>query len=129
MYYEALLEKARATGFVETALGRRRFVKGLNDANQNIRKGAEREAMNMPVQGTAADVVKRAMVELSAKLEASGWSSRMIMQVHDELVFEGPETEMADLEKLVRETMENALPGFRLPADIGIGDNWATAKA
>lgn len=127
-YYDALLEKARATGYVETALGRKRFVKGLNDANQNIRKGAEREAMNMPVQGTAADVVKRSMVRLPDDLKASGLQSRMIMQVHDELVFEGPETEMADLEKIVRNAMENALPGCVLPVDVGTGTNWSEAK-
>lgn len=101
----------------------------MNDANQNIRKGAEREATNMPVQGTAADVVKRAMITIADRLAHGKLESRMIMQVHDELVFEGPESEMSDLEILVREAMESALPGCWLPADIGIGGNWASAKA
>ncbi len=117
-YYDAMLEKARTTGYVETALGRKRFIKGLGDANQNIRKGAEREATNMPVQGTAADVVKRAMVTVADNVKKAGLESRLIMQVHDELVFEGPESEMETLETLVRSAMENALPGCRLPVDL-----------
>lgn len=114
---------------METAIGRKRVVKGLNDANSNVRKGAEREAMNMPVQGTAADAVKRAMVDVSRALRDAGLRSRMIMQVHDELVFEGPAEEMPELEPIVRAAMEGALPGCRIPAEIGIGGDWATAKA
>lgn len=128
-FYDTLLEKARETGYVQTSMGRKRAIKGLKDANSNIRKGAEREAMNMPVQGTAADAVKSAMVQVSDAIRDAGLESRMIMQVHDELVFEGPESEMPRLETIVREAMENALPGCRLPADIGIGTDWSSAKA
>ncbi len=129
-YYDRLLENARKTGYVETLFGRRRYVKGLNDANMNLRKAAEREAMNMPVQGTAADAVKMAMVGLRDAIVRKGLESRMIMQVHDELVFEGPESEMGTLEPLVREIMETVLPDsqIRLPVDVGIGPDWFAAK-
>jgi DNA polymerase-1 len=129
-YYDQLLEKARQTGYVETFFGRRRYVKGLSDSNQTIQKSAEREAINMPVQGTAADVVKFAMVEIADRLAAAKMESRMIMQVHDELVFEGPENEMPALEKLVREVMEGVLkdPDVTLAVDIATGENWLAAK-
>lgn len=129
-YYDEILAKAREMGYVETSFGRRRYIKGLNDSNQTIRKSAEREAMNMPVQGTAADVIKFAMIDIAERLKNAGMKSRMIMQVHDELVFEGPETEMSELEILVQTSMEGVLkdPTVTLFADIAVGKNWFDAK-
>ncbi len=128
-YYDALLAKARETGYVETYYGRRRTIKGLNDANSMVRAGAEREAMNMPVQGTAADVMKLAMIELDQQLEA-GLPGQLLMQVHDELVLEVPREHETELTEKLRTILEWVLQldGIDLKVDIHSGDNWATAK-
>lgn len=105
-YYDTLLENARRDGYVETYFGRRRYIPGLNDANKTMRSIAEREAMNMPVQGTAADMIKIAMVELDSRITEKGLIGKMILQVHDELVFDIPASEMEIFEKMVREVME-----------------------
>ncbi len=131
-YYDTLLEEARRNGYVETYFGRRRYIPGVNDANKTMRSIAEREAMNMPVQWTAADMIKIAMVELDARIREMWLTGSMILQVHDELVFDIPPSEMEIFEKLVREVMEWVLinSGEYLPiiADISTGKNWAEAK-
>ncbi len=131
-YYDALLENARRDGYVETYFGRRRYIPGVNDANKTIRSIAEREAMNMPIQGTAADMIKIAMVELDAKIREKWLLGSMILQVHDELVFDIPPSEKQEFEILVREVMEGVLKssGESLPitVDISTGNNWAEAK-
>ncbi len=105
-YYDTLLENARKTGFVETYFGRRRYIPGVKDANRTMRSIAEREAMNMPIQGTAADMIKIAMVELDHRIREQGLSGSMILQVHDELVFDIPIAEKEIFENMVREIME-----------------------
>jgi DNA polymerase-1 len=127
-YIQQTLEKARQVGYVETLLGRRRYVPGIQDRNPNVRSAAERVAINMPIQGTAADMIKLAMVDLYRLLRERGYRTRMILQVHDELLFEVPEEELESVRELVRETMEHALPlGVPVRVDIGIGKNWLDA--
>ena len=128
-FYDGLLEKARISGYVETYFGRRRYVKGLNDANRMMRAGAEREAMNAPIQGTAADVIKLAMIEIDRRI-ADGLPGKLLMQVHDELVFEVKNDQKEALEAEVREVMEGVLSlnGITLKADIRSGSDWASAK-
>ncbi len=131
-YYDTLLENARRDGYVETYFGRRRYIPGLNDANKTMRSIAEREAMNMPVQGTAADMIKIAMVELDSRITEKGLIGKMILQVHDELVFDIPASEMEIFEKMVREVMEWVLHSswqlLPITIDISTGANWADAK-
>lgn len=124
-YYQGVLEKARKDGFVSTRMGRRRYLPDLNSKNGMARQMAERAAINAPLQGSAADLIKLAMISIQEKLKKGDWKSRMIMQVHDELVFEAAEKERADLEKLVRKEMEGAFK-LRVPlkVDIGFGKNW-----
>lgn len=127
-YYDNLLEKARKTGYVSTYYGRRRYISGLNDSNSIMRAAAEREAMNMPVQWTAADIIKLAMIEFQTKIGTPGVS--LLMQVHDELVVECPKDLAEEFASLLKNTMENVLfiDGISLRADVHIGDNWASAK-
>ncbi len=139
-YYETILEEGRALGYVETAFGRRRYIPGLTDANKTIRGIAEREAINMPVQWTAADMLKYAMLDIDAKVREKNLCGSMILQVHDELVFDIPKDEVETWETLVRESMENILTkhgpkhgilGDILPpirVDMHTGENWVEAK-
>lgn len=128
-YYQSVLDGAKKNGYVETFYGRRRYVPGVRDANRMVRSGAEREAINMPIQGTSADVIKLAMVELARFLKMGSYKSRMLLQVHDELVFEVHENEKETIEKEVRSIMEGVFPGpVKLPVDIHTGENWADAK-
>jgi DNA polymerase I len=108
-YYDTLLADARLNGYVETYFGRKRYIPWVNDANKTMRAIAEREAMNMPVQGTAADIIKIAMVELDAKIRELKLEWKMILQVHDELVFDIPLSEKEIFEKLVQGVMEGVL--------------------
>lgn len=142
IYYDRLLEDARKNWYVETYFGRRRYIPGVNDANKTLRAIAEREAMNMPVQGTAADIIKIAMIDLDTKIREQGLKWKLILQVHDELVFDIPLTEQRIFEDLVRQTMEWVLESYEsrimnhespktLPpiiVDISTGVNWADAK-
>ena len=130
-WFDSVLGGARKDGFVSTWFGRRRPVPGVSDANAAVRARAEREACNMPVQGTAADVMKIAMVRLDAELRRRGLSGRMLLQVHDELVLECPAEEAAEVAELTRAAMEGAAPAAwaaPLPASVGIGDDWLSAK-
>lgn len=131
-YYDTLLENARKNGYVETYFGRRRYIPGVNDANKTMRSIAEREAMNMPVQWTAADMIKIAMIELDTRIRDKWLNGSMILQVHDELVFDIPPSEKEIFEKMVREVMEGVLrnSGEFLPivVDISTGKNWVEAK-
>ncbi|MDD2916826.1 MAG: DNA polymerase [Candidatus Gracilibacteria bacterium] len=128
-YYQSILDGAQKNGYVETFYGRRRHVPGVKDSNKMIRAGAEREAINMPIQGTAADVIKLAMIEIDEFFRSSPYKSRMLLQVHDELVFEVHESEKDELEAKIRSIMEGIFPGkVRLLVDIHEGRNWAEAK-
>lgn len=127
-FLDRTVEEARERGWVKTLLGRRRYLPDLGSRNRVLRNAAERMAVNTVVQGTAADLIKKAMVEIDAALEAEGLRARMILQVHDELVFEVPEPEVASLEPLVRARMESVLP-LRVPlvVDVGLGASWREA--
>ena len=124
-YIEATKKQARELGYVQTVLGRRRYIPEINSPNRQIREAAERMAINMPVQGTSADIIKIAMVELHREMEKRGLRSKMILQVHDELVFEIPPEELDLMKELVSKIMPDALKlSVPLKIDIKIGKNW-----
>ncbi len=108
-YMERIVREAKEQGFVETLYHRRRYLPDINSRNYNIRSFAERTAINTPIQGSAADILKIAMIELDKRLKEEKLSATMLLQVHDELVFEVPETELERLDKLVSEVMEHAV--------------------
>jgi DNA polymerase-1 len=121
-------DQAHRDGFVETLFGRRLYLNEIHSRNQGLRAGAERAAINAPMQGTAADIIKRAMISVDAWLQEQKESARMIMQVHDELVFEVREDHLAKIEGGVREHMMKAAElAVPLVVDIGVGDNWDEA--
>ena len=124
-YLETVLEGAREKGYVQTLLGRRRYVPDINSRVFQFRQTAEREAANMPVQGTSADIIKLAMLRVDKALADAGLKSQMVLQVHDELLFECPEAEVRLLAGLVREAMQNAYPlDVPLKAEVKTGQNW-----
>ena len=127
-FIEETIAGARERGCVRTLLGRRRSLPDLGSRNRTLRQAAERMAVNTVIQGTAADLIKKAMLAVDAALEASGSGARIILQVHDELVLEVPRAEVDAVGTLVRERMENVLPlGVPLRVDVGVGDNWREA--
>ncbi|MDX1547928.1 MAG: DNA polymerase, partial [Rhodothermales bacterium] len=122
------VEEAREKGYVETRLGRRRYVPGINARNRNERSFFERVAVNMPIQGTQADMIKLAMVRIHARMRDEGFASRMLLQVHDELVFEVAPGEEAALRPLIEAEMVEALPlDVPIAVDIDAGPNWLDA--
>jgi DNA polymerase I len=123
------IAEVRRTGVTRTLFGRERPIPDINSRNQNARGFAERTAVNSPLQGTAADLIKLAMVRIDAAFEAGGYRTAMLLQVHDELVFEGPPEEIDAVRQLVRKEMEGACE-LQVPllVDIGVGDNWRDAK-
>jgi DNA polymerase-1 len=128
-FIDRTLEEARQTGVVRTMFGRRRLMPNLTSRNFQMRSQAEREAVNMPIQGTAADILKRAMIDLHTALPKSGLRAQMILTVHDELLFECARDDATEVAALVREHMEGAASlNVPLTVDIGIGDNWRDAK-
>ena len=128
-FIENTLQRARETGVVKTLFGRRRLVPELNSRNGQIRSAAERVTVNMPIQGTAADILKRAMIDLHGALARERMPARMILTVHDELLFESPKEEADAAAALVREKMENAVKlDVPLDVDVGIAENWRDAK-
>jgi DNA polymerase-1 len=129
-YIDSTVEEARRTGVVKTMFGRRRLVPELNSRNGQIRMAAERATINMPIQGTAADVLKRAMIDIHAALSKSGTRTRMILTVHDELVFEAPKEQADEASAMVKELMQNAVKlAVPLDVDVGYADNWRDAKS
>jgi DNA polymerase-1 len=127
-YLERTVAEGRERGYVTTLLGRRRYLPELKSGNPNLRGFAERMATNAPIQGTAADLIKIAMVRMARELERRDLRSRMLLQVHDELLFEVPEAELAPLEALATEVMESALAlSVPLKVDIKAGSDWAEA--
>ena len=131
-FIDTLLEEARRTGVVQTLFGRQRPVPELTSRNGQVRAASERVAVNLPIQGTAADILKRAMIALHAALEQRrtvGGRARMILTVHDELVIEAPAGEAEELTVVVRQAMEGAASlAVPLTVDVGIGSNWREAK-
>jgi DNA polymerase-1 len=129
-FIDRTLEDARRTGVVRTMFGRRRLVPNLTSRNYQMRAQSERETVNMPVQGTAADILKRAMIDLHAELPRQGLTTRMILTVHDELLFESPRGEAEVAARVVKERMEGATElVVPLTVDVGIGENWRDAKS
>lgn len=127
-YIEASIARAREFGYSETMLGRRRYLPDLNAANRNIREAAERTAINTPVQGTAADIIKIAMIDIHRTMHDKSARARMLLQVHDELVFEVPEKEADEFAKWVVKKMSSALKlCVPLKVDAGVGENWSKA--
>jgi len=125
-YMERIKTDARRTGYVETIFGRKCFIPGIRDANPARRAGAERQAINAPLQGSAADIIKRAMGRLPAALERAGLKARMLLQVHDELLFEAPEEEVEATARLVKEVMEAACaPRCELSVPLVVETGWA----
>src|SRR5687767_5567149 len=128
-FIDRTLEEARTTGVVKTMAGRRRLVPNLTSRNFQMRAQAEREAVNMPIQGTAADILKKAMIDLHAELPRRGLKTKMILTVHDELLFECEQAEAEAAAAVVREKMENAVTlDVPLTVDVGIAENWRDAK-
>jgi len=127
-YISDTIAGARSNGYVQTLLGRRRFLPDINSRNHNIRGNAERQAINMPIQGTSADMIKLAMIAIHRGLPEEGLQGRMLLQVHDELVFEVPEGETGRSSTLITTAMQNALP-LRVPikVEVGIGKDWLSA--
>ncbi len=128
-FLDACVERARADGYVETIFGRRRYIPEIHEKNFNMRSFAERTAQNTPLQGSAADLIKRAMIDIHTALQEDGLASRLLLQVHDELVVEAPEGEVARVSELVKTKMEGAATlSVPLVVEIGVGENWVDAK-
>jgi DNA polymerase-1 len=127
-YMDDTVVFARENGYVKTLGGRRRYIRDIHAANVNARQFAERTAINTPIQGSAADLIKLAMIRLDHRLRSEGLSSRMLLQVHDELVFEVAESESDRMMAIVKEEMESAMDiGVPLKAEMGVADNWLDA--
>ena len=127
-YMNEQVDFARENGYVETVLGRRRYLKDINSQNAVVRGAAERNAVNAPIQGSAADIIKLAMINIHRRLKKEKWESKMLLQVHDELVFDVPKSEIERLTSMVKEEMESAFTlDVPLVVDVGIGQNWLEA--
>lgn len=126
---DRMVEQAHEQGYVTTLFGRRRYLPDINSKNFNLRSFAERTAMNTPIQGTAADIIKKAMIAVQQKLKKEKLVSRVLLQVHDELVLEVTEKEIPEVSRLVKEAMETVVD-LKVPliADVKLGENWALAK-
>lgn len=129
LFMDAAIEKARANGFVETLMNRRRNIPDINSKNFNLRGFAERTAINTPIQGSAADIIKKAMLDVHAALEASPLKARLLLQVHDELIFEAPDEELEELKALVKQAMEQTVElSVPLRVDGDAGHSWYETK-
>ncbi len=127
-YMQDQVDFARENGYVQTVLGRRRYLKDINSANMMVKSGAERNAVNAPIQGSAADIIKIAMINIHKKLSEGNWKSKMLLQVHDELVFDVHNSELEKIQPMIKHEMENAfLMDVPLDVEIGIGENWLEA--
>jgi DNA polymerase-1 len=119
---------ARENGYVQTILGRRRYLKDINSANAVVRSAAERNAVNAPIQGSAADVIKIAMINIYKKLQDENWKSKMLLQVHDELVFDVHNDELEKIQPMIKHEMENAFKmAVPLEVELGLGKDWLEA--
>ena len=124
-YIEATKEQARKLGYVQTVMGRRRLILEINSPNRQVREAAERMAINAPVQGTSADIIKVAMINLYREMEKRNMKSKMLLQIHDELLFQVPEEEVEEMKSLVTELMSEAVKlSVPLKVDIKLGKNW-----
>ncbi len=127
-YLDNIIVQARDQGFVATLLNRRRYLPEINNRNRAIREAAERTAINMPFQGSAADLIKLAMVQLHQQIEAEHLPCAMLLQIHDELLFEIPEPDVESMLPYIKSIMEGVWP-LQVPliVDVGVGNNWAEA--
>ena len=127
-YMSAQVDFAREHGYVETVLSRRRYLKDINSRNAMVRSGAERNAVNAPIQGSAADIIKLAMINIHNRFEKEGFKSKMLLQVHDELVFDAHKEELEIIRPIIKYEMENAFKmSVPLDVEVGIGENWLEA--
>lgn len=127
-YMANQVDFARENGYVQTVLGRRRYLKDINSANMMVKSGAERNAVNAPIQGSAADIIKIAMINIHKKLTSENWKSKMLLQVHDELVFDVHNSELERIQPMIKHEMENAfIMDVPLDVEIGAGKNWLEA--
>ncbi len=127
-YMSQQVDFAREHGYVQTVLGRRRYLKDINSANMMVKSGAERNAVNAPIQGSAADIIKIAMINIHRKLVSENWKSKMLLQVHDELVFDVHNSELEKIQPMIKHEMENAfIMDVPLLVEMGIGKNWLEA--
>ncbi|MGY3791508.1 DNA polymerase I [uncultured Aquimarina sp.] len=127
-YMSEQVDFARENGYVQTVLGRRRYLKDINSANAVVRGAAERNAVNAPIQGSAADIIKIAMINIHKKLKESNYKTKMLLQVHDELVFDVFKSELEEIKSLIQSEMENAYKlAVPLDVDLGLGTNWLEA--
>ena len=121
---------ARENGYVETLMGRKRWLRDITSSNFTVRSFAERNAINSPIQGSAADMIKLAMIKINTRLEQSSLKSKMVLQVHDELVFDAVKEEVDELKELILDCMQTAmiLPNnVPIVAEVGVGENWLLA--
>lgn len=127
-YIQEQIEYARQHGYVQTILGRRRYLKDINSQNAVVRGAAERNAVNAPIQGSAADIIKIAMINIHKRLNEENWKSKMLLQVHDELVFDVHNSELEKIQPMIKQEMENAFKlDVPLIVDLGKGHNWLEA--
>jgi DNA polymerase-1 len=127
-YMSHQVDFARENGYVQTVLGRRRYLKDINSANMMVKSGAERNAVNAPIQGSAADIIKIAMINIHKKLTSENWKSKMLLQVHDELVFDVHNSELEKIKPMIKHEMENAfILDVPLVVEMGVGRNWLEA--
>jgi len=127
-YIDNAIIKARKKKYVETLLGRRRYLRDIDSRNFTLRSFSERNAINSPIQGSAADIIKLAMIEISKWIKKNEFNSKMIMQVHDELVFDVPKNELEDIKTLVKTEMESAYTlSVPLDVEVGVGNDWLEA--
>ena len=127
-YMSAQVDFARENGYVETVLNRRRYLKDINSRNAMVRSGAERNAVNAPIQGSAADIIKLAMINIYNRFKKEGFKSKMLLQVHDELVFDAHKEELEIIKPIIKYEMENAFKmSVPLDVEVGVGENWLQA--
>jgi DNA polymerase-1 len=127
-YINEQIQFAREHGYTQTILGRRRYLKDINSQNAIVRGGAERNAVNAPIQGSAADIIKIAMITIHKKLTDENWKSKMLLQVHDELVFDVHNSELEKIQPMIKYEMENAFTlNVPLTVEIGQGKDWLAA--
>nr|MBP6429448.1 DNA polymerase I [Bacteroidales bacterium] len=128
-FIDSQIEKAKLTNYVETMLKRRRYLYEINSRNVNLKNFAQRNAVNMPIQGSSADMIKKAMIEINNILIKEGLKTKMILQVHDELVFDLYKPELERVQLIVEKQMKEALPLANVPIEVdsNTGENWLEA--
>ena len=127
-YMGVCVEKARSQGFVETIMVRKRYLRDINSSNAVVRSLSERNAINTPIQGSAADIIKKSMIDIYNEIKKHKFKSKMILQVHDELIFDAQKNEAEELCLLIKNSMENTIKiNVPLIVDIGQGFNWLEA--